>query len=955
MENCLKIYPRHGFLNTEYKVRSEKEESFTILFNGQKIFEGVVCSGETKVLPKLNVTGEYLVISNRTNERQKIYVEDAYRFGGSKLNYAFLAKYYTTAFLVMLDRLYIYNYESHDFWMENGLCPDSIEDLNEDLFLFKSNRKSEIENKTNLNDYYSVFSLDQKKIIFSFNELITYTRNYLIYKDVQSNKVSIYFYAIDLSVSIAMDKRIYDIQEECLYYTIENDDDVYKTYNLNEWEARQLCLYAHTDGVEIDIEDRSTINSDNPLTTFCYKAKYGKFIEFSGTHYAIYSNKIVDLRTQVEKTIPYTPNIIINGDNTALQNNLQELCEGNQQFLLASRKKYAFMTIQYKDIKTYATNNNLYWLEKSCILFHDGFKIRTENTHCILHSLYPLHWNEKDTQKIHLAPYTRISTSDNNSVNVCTDNISFYIDNENNIVDELTDGSSKEKEDNRPFPGTLCCRKTVIAWGDDVEKDVIIVKNGSKYSIGIWDDNLKRYVTDESVDDFIDKSSYGNAMFFANGDGVLLKDINGQQFQWMDNSGNLQNMEFENTSFIVKGINGYLPLVSFDSCRRPVFVDPVTSNTISPSYLRDYIFTSPDKSLYARNNHLEDIKYFCESTGREISFDEYCNLFSDYNYSEYINECRRFGRRPDIFSRSHSIKPQAPEEVKENRRRIIKEYSFTFKYIEKFFEDEGFTLRAKKLDEAIEELSECKYIDFVKLLAFPKQYITIFDAENKFYDIIPIGEPLWFLNYVSFSYDNRFVAISGRYPDGSNAGGLLFVYDLYYQRTAFDSSAEEKAYDAVWLSAFDKNGNIASYTSDPITRILSLRKDKHIANDEYNANAEYIVNESLEGKSFLTFSKSGKYIALSDQGYIRYDKDFMDHWGHRPSCNIYIRNEVTKKIIGPFNDFGLSSNGRKNSIVGTGERKESVSSVSFSADEKQYLAVSTDGVIIIRNIQELDK
>lgn len=271
MENCLKIYPRHGFLNTEYKVRSEKEESFTILFNGQKIFEGVVKAGETKVLPKLNVTGEYLVMSNRTNERQKIYVEDAYRFGGSKLNYAFLAKYYTTAFIVMLDRLYIYNYESHDFWMENGLCPDSIEDLNEDLFLFKSNRKSEIENKTNLNDYYSVFSLDQKKIIFSFNELITYTRNYLIYKDVQSNKVSIYFYAIDLSVSIEMDKRIYDIQEECLYYTIENDDDVYKTYNLNEWEARQLCLYAHTDGVEIDIEDCSTINSDNPLTTFCYK------------------------------------------------------------------------------------------------------------------------------------------------------------------------------------------------------------------------------------------------------------------------------------------------------------------------------------------------------------------------------------------------------------------------------------------------------------------------------------------------------------------------------------------------------------------------------------------------------------------------------------------------------------------------------------------------------------
>lgn len=81
MENCLKIYPRHGFLNTEYKVHSEKEDSFTILFNGQKMFEGIVKAGETKVLPKLHVAGEYIVISNRSNDRQKICVEDSLETG----------------------------------------------------------------------------------------------------------------------------------------------------------------------------------------------------------------------------------------------------------------------------------------------------------------------------------------------------------------------------------------------------------------------------------------------------------------------------------------------------------------------------------------------------------------------------------------------------------------------------------------------------------------------------------------------------------------------------------------------------------------------------------------------------------------------------------------------------------------------------------------------------------
>ena len=942
MENCLKIYPRHGFLNTEYKVRSEKEESFTILFNGQKMFEGVLKAGETKVLPKFNVAGEYIVISNRTSEIQKIIVEDAYRFGGSELNYAFLAKYSTSVFLVMLDRLYIYNYSNSDFWMENGLCPDSIEDLNEDLYLFKSNRKSRSNDSITRNDYYGVFSLIRKKILFSFNELIAYTNQYILYIDSQSENVCIYFYTIDLCVYVEMAKFIFDSHKDCLYYTVDKDNSIYKTANLNDWEVRQCCLYAHTDGTEMYVEECSTINSDNPLTTCCYDAKHGDFIDFLGTHYAIFDNKVVDLRTLEEKSIPYSPNRIINGNNDALKDNLQKLCDGNQQFLFAGRKENAFMTIRYKDITTYATENNLYWIEKICLLYNDAYKNKTEVQHCILHSLYPIHWDVKELNNIHLSPSTRISISEENNIHVNADNISFYIDENCNVVEKIADKTSIDVQEERPYPGVLYCKKTVVAW--DIEKDVIVVKNGGKYSIGIWDELLNRYIIDESVDDIIDKSSYGDAIFFADGNGVLIKDQRGKHFQWMDNSGNLQNLELDDTQFIRKGINGYLPLVSFDSFRRPVFVDPVTFSEISPSYLCDYVFTSSDKALYARNNHLEDIKYFCESTGNEIDFNEYCKLFSDYNYPEYINECRRSRRRPDLFdcnTRNNSIRPQSSETVKENRRRLIKDSSISFENIKNLYNNQGLILRANNIDEAIEELSECKQIDFVKIIAFPQQYVTILNADHKVHDIIRIGEPLWFLNYVSFSYDNRYVAISGRYPDGLNAGGLLFVYDLHYQRTAFDSSTEPRAYDAVWLSAFDRNGNIASYSSEPITRILSLNENN------------YYVKESMDEKSFLAFSRTGKFIALSDQGYTRYDD--KHNWGHKPSCNIYIRNEYTKKIFGPFNDFGLSSQSGRSSIVGTGERRETVSSVSFSADEKQYLAVSNDGVVIVRNIQCFDK
>ena len=51
----------------------------------------------------------------------------------------------------------------------------------------------------------------------------------------------------------------------------------------------------------------------------------------------------------------------------------------------------------------------------------------------------------------------------------------------------------------------------------------------------------------------------------------------------------MQNLELDDTQFIRKGFNGYLPLVSFDSFRRPVFVDPVTFSEIS-----QFIFLKKD-------------------------------------------------------------------------------------------------------------------------------------------------------------------------------------------------------------------------------------------------------------------------------------------------------------------------------------------------------------------------
>lgn len=135
---------------------------------------------------------------------------------------------------------------------------------------------------------------------------------------------------------------------------------------------------------------------------------------------------------------------------------------------------------------------------------------------------------------------------------------------------------------------------------------------------------------------------------------------------------------------------------------------------------------------------------------------------------------------------------------------------------------------------------------------------------------------------------------------------------------------------AVWKSFFSASGMFAYYNSRPNAMCgnFNSRQLKEIA-----------------GRSVLTFSRSGKYIAMSDKGYIPYAKN-PSNWGHMRSANIYVRCVDGEKELG-YTDHGAE-------IVGL--YNKDVTCVSFSPDDKRLLSVSQDGVIIIRNLhlQELE-
>lgn len=219
----------------------------------------------------------------------------------------------------------------------------------------------------------------------------------------------------------------------------------------------------------------------------------------------------------------------------------------------------------------------------------------------------------------------------------------------------------------------------------------------------------------------------------------------------------------------------------------------------------------------------------------------------------------------------------------------------------------------------------------------PVEYVVYSKDNGEVVEKIELGSPLAYLNYVSFSYDNRYVAIAGCYPWGVSTGGLFLLYDLEEHLVIY-RNGESKA---VWTTAFTKDGIVAAYTSSPTT-FIGKCDEVTIKENEKKDNMSVIG-----GYNFLTYSPDGAYFACSQQGYVAYrnGKGIINpNWGHQPSALVDIR-----RASDPNNELIRFSDLSEMGIADT-FRSQSVSSVSFSNDNKKLLMVGNDGVVIVRNL-----
>ena len=203
-----------------------------------------------------------------------------------------------------------------------------------------------------------------------------------------------------------------------------------------------------------------------------------------------------------------------------------------------------------------------------------------------------------------------------------------------------------------------------------------------------------------------------------------------------------------------------------------------------------------------------------------------------------------------------------------------------------------------------------------KTITKTEKWITIIDElYNKEYKVKVYENTKWF-NFLSFSYDNRFIAIAGQ-----NNVGILQLFEVR-NNSSVEPIILIKRGMANWRCVFSTNGKyVACYDSNPITYIYSLEESE-------GAAIEKSVSQ-IQDRSIECFSPDSNFMVLSQHKYLAISTGGI---GWIPSSRIFINDTESKA-----------------QVLKLTEHTTQVKFANFSADCTKLISRSEDGIVIIRN------
>ena len=962
----LSVHPHQGYLNTKFTIqsfsRNHKMVKITPKDNGtpllhendfRPILSFELLDDQTLQLQEtFPFPGRYVIeFPDDKDSAVEIEVKDAIKFGGSTHKNSYVFDETPWCFIVMKDRTYFYNRDSGEEYVES-ISPDKISYVNKNIVLLSNDKHKE----------NTLYSLTEQTPIITFADEILLQDDILIVKYETNNVTKLNVYRFTDTI---IDKKEYECE----------DFSVCK-------ESRILCIYKNQQIDVISLDSFETIKNifnDN------------EFIKFTNGHY------YVELRQQISCTVISVKDILSDqtwyipseypisscegieiNDIHAEEIKVEKLLELAGELDLFNTKKPEFLggiDISYKHIEIqglYVLSKQLYYLVNECSYTINRYCAKRKRSNLFLkisdcdfklevYNNFPTikFWGDS----LCITTFNHISVIKGKEITYNADATihqfknKIIISRKNNYgtedVYELSNGKTihqirgifdwgyfekygilEQKEEKAlyafspqenasfhkldfnnsssylseypvqntlKYGGKYLYYRGVILWNKEIilpenitalseKKNYAISIRGSHVFLGRISRSKDSFVNEEILKSLFDSSYYGNVLMSDDGENIIFQK---DKEMFLMNTRTREVQDFPNLNFISQ-INGYRPLFKVDdSHRRPRIIDPLTKEYINPDFVTNYGFISPDGKLYADSALSKYVKYYDKANDTFISKEQWHDLAEKYDYGWEIDD-------------------KTKDEKKESRKEFINAH-------ENFF-------NGKKIDNLL------KVNNFRDMIAEELGYAIIRKiGTDEIYCEIELGHVLWFLNYIAFSYDSRYVAIAGRYPNdteinGYYVGGLFMVYDMTEQKEIAKSTTSY----AVWTAAFTKDSFYAAYDSHPILLYGNVCNNEDI--------------KEVENRNFLAFSPDGKYMALSNQGYVSYSSD-NSNWGHQPSTSVYIHavNDPDKQIMPTIDD--LSDAG----IADTKETK-SVSSCSFSLDNKKLMMVGKDGTVVIRNL-----
>lgn len=944
------VHPYKGYLNTKfhlYNTNGTKEMSYQIFDANSDCNKPVKLGSFLPNIPhsfKMDGSGTFIVKFD-DGTTSEIIVEDGYKFGGGKQKSAYIFDNTPWAFVIMHDRTYFYNRETDESYVE-PISPDLIEELSKDYIILINNNQSE----------RTIFSLQDQKPILNVSHIIYTNAEVVVWE--QDNEIV--FYSLTLR---EIRFRISNI----IHYVIDKEN------------KQLLCAYN---------EQITRINLfDNLDTAILYKWR-GNFlaiINSSLSAYCTYSNNIAHLQIVNHVSNDIVKEFDIEGHIASVNNKVYiEVCQRKNAIKNFDIERLEFpevnLEVVYHDIMFYPCEWDIYFVVNTTTISKSSCHFNSEES-AILHSVNTdlsqklkqykskviitdtrfVLYNEFESfvrsKNYSAAGYNeggevyvhkeRIIRSNDNAVYTLSRN--GYWDNRVGcdydfarfekygvIFDKTTEEyrslmyNVKGKEIKySPYPEEyVTLGNSIIYSGGKVLFDKSNFQTFSKKTLGISPNhnlgldirNHKVYLMSlengneicrEILIGVFDSNNFQQVLLSENANQILYRSYDKTEIRDILTD---QVFEFNNMSY-VKQCNGIRPSFQSSSSLQPRIINPVTGQILDCELMKKYQFISPDVEYYADTiKDMYEEQYYLE-TKEIVDNIEFKKIIGSLTYphkeKKGTQEWNEVTARRIMFVEKHFnyINKEFPKLT--NETKIVGNWA-------KALIDE---------DDVFGVLSFVRRVIAVRGIAIIRRISDESEVAK-----IDLGLPLTYINYVSFSYDSRYVSLAG-YRDFTH--GLLLIYDLIEDKLLCRINTNR----AVWTTAFSARQTIAAYTSDPNTIFFE-------DNFECVTKQDFDDNLILH-RNYLTFSPDGQFIALSNQKYIpKYDINGNVNcgWGHQPSTFVEIRN--TGEINSPLITFtDLSDCG-----IADVSRAKSVASVSFSNDNKHIMMVGNDGVVIIRNL-----